>query len=136
MRREARSMASHRQTLRLRWPTNVHISSSSSTSGFLRWAFFDRRRGSRGETSAAFFYQLGNGHPRHAGRTHDVALRVALAKQGFHLGILRYCAVLATAAGTKRAWYPHVLHWYFGWPPCVPLRRMCSLPQRAHKCCV
>ncbi len=47
-----------------------------------------------------------------------------------------YCAALATAAGTNRAWYPHALHWYLGWPPCVPLRRMCSLPQRAHKCCV
>jgi len=51
------------------------------------------------------------------------------------LGVL-LAPALATAAGTKRAWYPHALHWYFGWPPCVPLRRMCSLPQRAHKCCV
>ena len=47
-----------------------------------------------------------------------------------------YCAALATAAGTNRAWHPHAMHWYFGWLPCVPLRRMCSLPQRAHKCCV
>jgi len=47
-----------------------------------------------------------------------------------------YCAALATAAGTNRAWYPHALHGYLGWLPCVPLRRMCSLPQQAHKCCV
>ena len=35
------------------------------------------------------FYQLDNSHPRHTGRTHGATLRVTLAKQDFHLGILR-----------------------------------------------
>ena len=89
MRREARSTANHSQTLRLRWPTKVHSSSSSKASGLRRWAFFVRRRGSRDEASAAFFYQLRDRHPRRARRAHDAALGVALGEQGLDLGILR-----------------------------------------------
>ena len=47
--------------------------------------------------------------------------------------IWAYCATLITTAGINHALYPHTLHWYFGWLPCVPLRRVYSLPQRAHK---
>ena len=47
-----------------------------------------------------------------------------------------YCTALATAAGVKRAWCPQPLHWYLAWPPALPLRRICSLPQAAQKCCV
>ena len=52
--RKAHSTASQRQTLRWSRPTKVHISSSFKALGLRRWAFFDRRRGNRGEASAAF----------------------------------------------------------------------------------
>ena len=40
IRRLARSIASHNQTLRFLRPTNVHISSSSRTFHRFFWAFF------------------------------------------------------------------------------------------------
>ena len=87
MRRLARSTASQSQTLRRRWPTKVHISSSSSASHSWRWAFFGRKRGKGGRAACAFFYQFGHRHARHAGCTRNAALRVALDQELFHLPV-------------------------------------------------
>ena len=130
MRLEARSTANHSQTLRWRRPTKGHSSATSRATGFRRWAFFVRRRGNRGKTSAAYFITLA------------MVIRVTPVARTMLRWELRsvskvttwaYCAALVTVAGTNHSLYPHTLHWYFGWLPCVPLRRMCSLPQRAHK---
>ena len=88
MRRRARSITSHSQTLRFLRPTKDHNSSSSSTSHRLRWALAERRGSRGGEGSAAFFYPFGNRHPGHPREPDDAALRVALTKQGIDLGVL------------------------------------------------
>ena len=99
-------MASHSQTLRLRRPTNVHISSISSASDFLRWDFSNRQRGSRNETSAAFFINLTT--VIRATPVARTVLRYELHSPS-KASTWEYCTALAIAASTKRAWYPHTL---------------------------
>ena len=58
MRRLVRSTASQGHILRRRWPTNVHISSSSSAFHSQRWVFFSRKRGKGGPAAYTFFVSL------------------------------------------------------------------------------
>lgn len=55
MRQRARSTTSQSRTLRLRQPTKLYKSSSSSASQRLRWAFAERLGGRGGEGGVAFF---------------------------------------------------------------------------------
>lgn len=87
MRRDARSTASHSRTLRVRWPTNVHISSGLRASQCLCCAFFRRSRANRGASSYAF-YLLGNRVARHTRQAHDAAQRIAFQQQPVDLRVL------------------------------------------------
>ena len=100
LQREARSTTSHHQTLRLRPPTKVRISSSSRASGLRRWAFFGRRRGRWGKASTAFFINLAM-VIRATPVAHTV-LRWELRSVS-KTSTWAYRAALATAAGTTRA---------------------------------
>lgn len=82
MRLMCSSTASQSQTLRRLWPTNVHISSTSSTCGRTGC-------GRLGGRFCAFFCQLGYGHARYACNPHDAPLRDAFHQQLLDLGIAR-----------------------------------------------
>ena len=88
MRRLARSTASQGQTLRRRWPTKVHISSSSSASHSFSCSFLGRKRGSGGEAAGAFFIRLAI-VSRETPVTRAIrALRIALTQQVVNLRVL------------------------------------------------
>jgi len=100
MRRVCRSTASQSQTLRFLCPTNVHISSSSSTRGRLG---LDRSGG----VACAFFCQFDNGRTRDAGQADNGALRNPFEQQRGDLRIRHRFAGgggrkhgLVTAGGT------------------------------------
>ena len=80
---------------------NVHISSNSSASQRLRWAFFGRSRSRIGEGAAAFFTRFA------------ILIRATPVSQAMLRYELRftsrastyaYCAALRTAAGTNKPW--------------------------------
>ena len=89
MRRWARSMTSHNQTLRLFWPTKLHNSSSSRISHSRRYSFFDRSRGRGDEAAAAFFLAAWQSSSApHPSRGRCCAGN-ALDQQGLYLRVLR-----------------------------------------------
>ena len=98
---------------------------------------FGPQAGQRGWSRLRFFYPTGNPHVRDARQAGNAALRIARAQQLVHLRVLhRFGHGSRLKSGVKRAWWPQPLHWYLACPPALPLRRMCSLPQAAQKCCV
>jgi hypothetical protein len=84
MRRLARSTARQSQTFRRRWPTDVHILSSSSAFH----SFFCSVRGRKRRSRLRFFCPAGNHDLRHARHAGNAALRIAFAQQLVHLRIL------------------------------------------------